>query len=429
MDPSKIASQVANNQDKIANLSNNVANNTNGLNVNTPSTPNVGMANKTNPLNITNSNSNQTNKENQEANKGDAQENGASNSRQAEQGEKKESETKPEAGKQVNENGEVEDSSTKKTLKAVGRGAAAYFTGGQSIGKDQAIANMRPVDKTIGVVADTLDKDPAVKAVTKELDEAGLADGVNDVLDTAGSIKNGDIQGAVESGKKALKDTEKAKKYVSKKIILAISAFVVPFLFIAVIVVSIFGPVLGGFIDETNGEPTGAAYDAAEELVDDDTQEEASNIIGEIGGYENLSESRQNIINAAASAVAANIPYSYGSHPYGAGIRGIPEDGLDCAGFVQWALWTGLGGNPGYLTTAAISSKIGTDFIEISESELQPGDIGLKRLGGSQGDDYNHTGIYAGNGQWFHAAGGRTKKVVRSNYSGYTIFLRYKGVS
>ena len=56
-----------------------------------------------------------------------------------------ESELKPgdkvDTGKQINEKGEVEDSSTKKTLKAVGRGAAAYFSGGSSIGKDSKISS------------------------------------------------------------------------------------------------------------------------------------------------------------------------------------------------------------------------------------------------------------------------------------------------
>ena len=35
-----------------------------------------------------------------------------------------------EAGKQVDENGNVSDTATKKTIKAVGRGVGAYFTGG-----------------------------------------------------------------------------------------------------------------------------------------------------------------------------------------------------------------------------------------------------------------------------------------------------------
>ena len=335
-------------------------------------------------------------------------------------------------GKQVDEDGNIEDSSTKKTLKAVGRGAAAYFTKGESIGKDKDLANFQPVDKTLGVVSDTLDKVPGVEEISDELDEAGLADGVNDALDTVGSIKNGDIGETIESGDKLLKDVDKTKEYFKKKVLMIILSLILFFFFTIIFIIAICGPVLGGFLDVVESAENGIA-EIGETIgdiftFDKENQETTGQMISEIADFENLSDARQKIVEAAASAVAANIPYKYGSHPHAAGLMGIPTAGLDCAGFVQWALWTGLGGNPGYLTTATISSKIGTDFIQINESELQPGDIGLKRTGGSDGDNYNHTGIYAGNGQWFHASGSKTG-VVRGSYSGFTIFLRYKGVN
>lgn len=335
-------------------------------------------------------------------------------------------------GKQVGENGEIEDSSTKKTVKAIGRGAAAYFTGGESIGKDQQIANMKPVDDAIGVVSDKLDKVPGVEQISKELDKAGLADGVNDVLDTVGNAKNGDIKGAVESGKKAVKDVDKAKKYAQKKVLMVVFPAIAFALLGMIIFVVILSPVLGGFLDlveDAEEIASGFTETVVDEFIfDNNGLEVTANIISEIEGFENLSEARQKIVAAAASAVAAKTKYSYGSHPHGPGLTGIPSAGLDCAGFVQWALWTGLGGNPGYLTTQVISNKIGTDFIQISESELQPGDIGLKRTGGSEGNNYNHTGIYVGNNQWIHASNSKTG-VIRGSYSEFTIFLRYKGVT
>ena len=340
---------------------------------------------------------------------------------------------KKEPGQQVNEDGEVEDSSTKKTLKAVGRGAAAYFSGGQSIGPDKDIANMAPVDKTLGAASDMVDKSvPGMKEVSRELDEAGVADGVNDALDAVASAKNGDIQGTVESAKKLKDDVGKTKQYVKKKAIMILIPVATMIFFLTTIVVAICGPVVGGFLDvvESIDDGFGEVVEWVADIFsfDNVNQEKTTKMISEIPGFENLNEKRQQILLAAASAVAEKIPYSYGSHPHSAGLMGVPSEGLDCAGFVQWALWTGLGGNPGYLTTLAISNKIGTDFIEITESELQPGDIGLKRRGGSEEGNYNHTGIYAGNDQWFHATGGKTKKVVRNNYAGFTIYLRYVGV-
>lgn len=338
---------------------------------------------------------------------------------------------KVESGKKINENGEVEDSSTKKTLKAVGRGVGAYVSGGSSIGKDQAIANSKPVDKTIGVVADTIDKVPGAEQVTQALDDAGVADGVNDALDLVGNAKNGDIKGTIDSAKKLSKDTKKAKKFVKKKALVVVAAISIPLLFFLIIFVVVLGPVLGGFMDIVEGitDTVGGAFDAAGDfLFGENEANTAIDMVTEIPEYTNLSGSRQRVLSAAASAVAANIPYKYSSHANNVGIEGIPAVGLDCSAFVEWAIWTGTGNRPGYLTTGEITRRIGQDFIEISKDELRPGDIGLKRRGSSTNDDYNHTGIYAGNGQWFHATGGKTRKVVRNNYKGFTIYLRYTGV-
>lgn len=339
---------------------------------------------------------------------------------------------KVDTGKQLNENGEVEDSSTKKTLKAVGRGAAAYFSGGSTIGKDSQVVNAAPVDKTIGVVSDQLEKVPGVKEISKELDEAGIADGVNDALDAVGAAKNGDIGGVIESAKKLNKDKKKLNKKTKKMLLVLIIPLLSSVFSLLLFFGIIAGPILGGFMDVVESEDVNPAQIGEIEYDWEfgfDDQQQSANIAGSVENFENLSDSRQKIIQAAATAVATEIPYSYGSHPNGPGVRGVPSAGLDCAGFVQWALWTGLGGNPGYLTTKAISDRIGKDFIQISKSELLPGDIGLKRTGGSSEDNYNHTGIYAGNDFWFHASSGKkTHKVVKSKYTDFTIYLRYVGV-
>lgn len=338
---------------------------------------------------------------------------------------------KVDIGKQLDEDGEIEDSSTKKTLKAVGRGAAAYVTGGNSIGKDKALVNFRPVDKAIGVVADTVDKVPGAEEITKTIDETGLADGVNDALDLVGDVKNGDIEGVIDSAEKLNEDGKKTAKFVRKKVVMAITIAVLPLFFIVLIYTILFAPVLGGFIDvveNVSGAIDSALDTAGDFLFGDDEAETAAGIIAEIPGYESLSSSRQKMLAAAASAVAAKIPYKLGSHASGPGIEGIPSSGLDCSAFVEWAIWTGTGTRPGYLTTGEITNRIGKDFIVISEAELKPGDIGLKRRGSSTDDNYNHTGIYAGNGQWFHASGGTTRKVVRNKYKGFKIYLRYTGV-
>lgn len=335
---------------------------------------------------------------------------------------------KVEPGKKVNEQGEVEDTGTKKTVKAVGRVAAAYFTGGESIGMDDTIANSRLGDKVIGVVSDAAEKTPGVKQVGELADELGVADGVNDALDAVGKAKNGDIKGAIDSTKKLKKDVDKLQKKVIMMVIQAALAILVPILFTAVIIVGVCGPVLGGFLDVVEGAGEVITGDGESETPPDNGGGNADDLINEIPGYEDLSPARQNILAAAAAAVSNNTPYNWGGHPSGPGLSGIPAAGLDCAGFVQWSLWTGLGTNPGYLTTSEISNRIGSDFIEISASELQPGDIGLKRRGGSVEGNTNHTGIYAGNGQWFHAANSSVG-VIRGSYSSFTIYLRYRGVN
>ena len=142
--------------------------------------------------------------------------------------------------------------------------------------------------------------------------------------------------------------------------------------------------------------------------------------------YTSATPNGQAIANAAVDIVRLGRPYLWGSHPSGPYPDGIPAEGLDCAGFVQASIWTGTGQSPGYLTTQTISDSIGTKFMQIDCSDLQAGDIGLKRRGGSDGNNNNHTGVYLGKGLWAHAAGAKTGMVI-SQYKNFTICLRYNG--
>lgn len=319
-------------------------------------------------------------------------------------------------GKEIGTDGNVQDSSTKKLLKGVGRGAAAYATGGESLKYDQAITNNGAADKLIGVVSDGVEKVPGVEAVASELDEMGITDTANDAMDLAGNALNGDIEGTVEKAKDTLEGAKKVNKNLIKKMIVPL---ITGLLFTVIIFVVIFGPIIGGTMELTDGV-RGLWNDVVDFFTFTD-----QDIIDDIPDYDTLSSDRKAIIDAAISALGRN--YKLGGHASSPGLAGIPTSGLDCSGYVEWVLWTGLGEYPGRLTTQSISDTIGSKFIEISEDELQPGDIGLKRTGGSSDGNYNHTGIYAGNGYWFHAASSK-KGIIRSKYKSFKIYLRYVGV-
>lgn len=331
--------------------------------------------------------------------------------------------TKVAPGKEVGEDGQVKDSSTKKLTKAVGQGAAAYFTGGQSLGQDQMIKNNGLADRAIGVVSDTAEKVPGVKQVADELDDAGVIDAATDAMDMVGSLKNQDIGGALEKGKDLLKDGKKVEKYAFKKMLPIIIASVAGGILFIALIMGIVSPIAGGIMDLT--EKVGEFFDAVGDFMGNlfggnDAYDILTDLVED---YDDLSEEQKKIVITAASALGKN--YNWGGHPTGPGYDGFPDTGLDCAGFVQWILWTSYGVNPGYLTTSSISDLIGSKFQEISEDELQPGDIGLK-FRGAKVNVTNHTGIYAGNGNWIHAAG-TNSGVINSKYKSFTIYLRYVG--
>ncbi len=129
-------------------------------------------------------------------------------------GKKKEKNMTPEEKQKAMENGGVstEDSSTKKAVRTVGRGVAAYYTGGKSLGYDQQITSSNAGNKLLGVVSDGLDKVPGVEEATKELDDSGTLDAAEGALDAAAAIKNKNPEGIKEAGEKVKSGLEKGKK-------------------------------------------------------------------------------------------------------------------------------------------------------------------------------------------------------------------------
>lgn len=351
-----------------------------------------------------------------------------------EESENQQDNSKKDNGRQSGE--EEQKSETQQAVEATGRAVAAYFTKGDSAGIDKAIINNQHVQGVIKDASDTIEKVPGTKQIAHELKESGVTDGVNDALDTYAALQSGDVKETIKKGKDTAKDLAKIKlTAIKKRLMIILVSFGINF-FIIVLFVAVLGPVLGGFLDVVNTVSSfvGDTLDYVGELAHNlfngtASSEQIEKILTEVvDDYDNISEKRKNIVNTAISILGYS--YSYGASITGPDFKGLDSQGIDCSSYVQWVLWTALGTNPsaGKLTTQSISDSIGSSFIEISKDELQPGDIGLKRLGGSdpENNNYNHTGIYMGSDQWAHASS--SKGVVVNNYKGFTIYLRYVGV-
>ena len=350
-------------------------------------------------------------------------------------------------GKQISEDGQVEDSATKKTLKAVGRGAAAYFSGGQSLKYDQQITNNRASDKLIGVVSDGLDKVPGVNAVTEGLDELNIADTANALMDTAGNAMNGDVAGAVESGAKTVKEAKKTVKKTEKALISKILMIATPVLIFFVILVVVLSPELGGFVNLTDNGSTNSSSSsgtssssyvkpgpasngsyvspsAVSNMNIQITEAQIEYLKTNIPSWSSLNNFQKNAIMAAYSAIGV-VDYVWGSKPSSAGLGGI-NGGLDCSGFVSWVIWT-ASGNAFNQSTDALASQLGSNGLtEIAKADLLPGDIVVMRRPNNTG----HALLYAGNNQYIHLAG-KGQKVKMSTYSfkpeNTVYYARYTG--
>lgn len=356
---------------------------------------------------------------------------------------------KVDAGKKIDENGNVADSATKKTLKAVGRGAGAYFTGGKSLQYDKQITNNRYGDKLLGVVSDGLEKVPGVEAASEALDELNVQDTANAVMDVAGDAMSGDIAGAIQDGVKAKKELNKTKRAVFKKILI----IAVPIFFFFLIFVSTLAPVLGGFLDATNGNTgvenkysnstsgsggssntkpgpadNGVYVDpsAVSNMDIEITEAQIEYLKANISGWDSLNQFQKNAIMAAYSRIG-KTSYLWSGKPSGPGNTGI-GGGLDCSGFVSWVIWTASGNafNQSTDSLAASISSSSSGLTQIDASNVQPGDIVVLRRPNNSG----HALLYAGNNQYIHLAGkGQTVKMSSYNFKNTdtVYYARYQG--
>ena len=148
----------------------------------------------------------------------------------------------------------------------------------------------------------------------------------------------------------------------------------------------------------------------------------------------NVSGNRKQLVKTALELTGAVI-YEWGGKPSGPGWNdewwepvnhSNGYKGLDCSGFIDWVVWTAFDQNlfPGYST-----GEISRVCEVVSEQQLQPGDLGIKFIGGSTSTATNHVGMYIGtdaegNKLWVHCTGGNSKTVVVNNYSGFQYYLR-----
>lgn len=162
------------------------------------------------------------------------------------------------------------------------------------------------------------------------------------------------------------------------------------------------------------------------------TNESATNILAELQENNSAPAEAWEVIEKGASLIG-NVEYSMEKRQ-GDG-RDNPEY-LDCSSFTAWSFHkSGITSVPYSSTTATfIDSK---KFVDISATELQPGDIGLKSKTGGTGGD-NHVGIYCGtlkDGRvvWLHCTSssgssltGNTEGAMFGVYTNFTYFRRLK---
>jgi hypothetical protein len=354
-------------------------------------------------------------------------------------------------GYEVGEDGKVKQSATSRLQSAVAGGAAAYFSGGNAEAAKAAkdLSN----SKTGRRISDALEKNVAVKKTAEAAEEAGALDVTEGAIDAIAAAKNMDVKALAENAKKLKKGKKKLQKFVIKRLVLTIVMILLPVIFgvasLSMIVIAIGdendtssgqiyentndydwpdvededsddpGTGGGGGGDDSGGGGGGGSTVPGEPITD----EKQRQIISEIPGFDSLSEGRKAVIRAAVSAVGLN--YLYGGKPTGPGLSGIPSSGIDCSGFVRWALWTGLGNDPGFSGTSNMVSNMNTWFDRIEYDQMLPGDI-VVRLSNKGG----HTAIYLGNNTYVHARGARYGIAVstNSNHSYYQYKLRYRGI-
>lgn len=144
-------------------------------------------------------------------------------------------------------------------------------------------------------------------------------------------------------------------------------------------------------------------------------------------------DERRGLVIAKGAARIGKTTYSM----YGEDTRSGVDNPrtLDCSSFVAWSFQkAGFSDVPYTSTTGTFVSS--SNFVPVSASELVPGDIGLKNMIPSGGD--NHVGIYVGKDEngtqmWLHCttsltAGSAVVSGPRIGYyTNFQIFYKYTG--
>lgn len=144
-------------------------------------------------------------------------------------------------------------------------------------------------------------------------------------------------------------------------------------------------------------------------------------------------DERRGLVIAKGAARIGKTTYSM----YGEDTRSGVDNPrtLDCSSFVAWSFQkAGFSDVPYTSTTGTFVSS--SNFVPVSASELVPGDIGLKNMIPSGGD--NHVGIYVGKDEngtqmWLHCttsltAGSAVVSGPRIGYyANFQIFYKYTG--
>ena len=162
------------------------------------------------------------------------------------------------------------------------------------------------------------------------------------------------------------------------------------------------------------------------------SEEQIQALIASNPEWQDLSPARQYLM-ALCLTLPEGHPYNSSGQPSGR-YAAAAQPAMSCAGFVRWLYWSAFDMDdfPGY--TASINSQLKTDsrfehYVGIDNiDKLEPGDIILKRDGGSDPDSgqWNHVLIYAGKNEagqrvYFHESGSKRgyRHMSTYDFSGY----------
>lgn len=158
-----------------------------------------------------------------------------------------------------------------------------------------------------------------------------------------------------------------------------------------------------------------------EDLLEEETEE----LIRQVLDDKDLDLYRKQLIDQAASLIGL-VPYEWGGKASKPGYDTSwwtidstgRQKGLDCSGFVQWALRT-AGFEESVWKNMFSTTSILNYTTSIPENSLSPGDLGLLH----NGQGINHVGIYLGNSMWIHCSSAK-RTVVAEKTTMFRIFKR-----